>query len=172
MSFPARPSPAPTDVIERIASIGPLAKCLESAITELEEEEDDLPSDDFMSRPNFDSSMKDILLKRYKDSVAQLSWDETVSPSSTKLKSFSKDKCTKSPPAGLLSGKLQYYNRVGGQWRIVLSDAEIRPRISHCEDSDRTKNQTSLWDCSAQKLTTSSDTIKLENVIILAYDDM
>ena len=27
-------------------------------------------------------------------------------------------------------GKVKYYNRFGGQWRIVISDAEIRPRVN------------------------------------------
>jgi len=34
------------------------------------------------------------------------------------------------PPAGLLQGKLKYYNRFGSQWRIVITDAEIRPRVN------------------------------------------
>ena len=34
------------------------------------------------------------------------------------------------PPAGILHGKVKYYNRFHGQWRILVSDAEIRPRVN------------------------------------------
>lgn len=165
MSFPSRPSPAPTDVIERIASIGPVAKCLEWAIKELEEED----KVNHPTRPTFDSSMKELLLKRYKDSVAELSWDDAALPVTKDSSAGPLLKCP--PPAGLLSGKLQYYNRVGGQWRIVLSDAELCPRI-RSDDADRTKNRVSLWDYSEQSSLGKDDKMKLGNVVILAYDDL
>ena len=33
-------------------------------------------------------------------------------------------------PAGLLQGTVEYYNKFGGQWRIVISNATIRPRVN------------------------------------------
>lgn len=159
--FPAPVLPAPAEVIGRIASIGPLAKCLQSAITELEEEDEGNHESD---GKDFDAPMKEILLKRFRESVAERQWDETGSTGSSNIDD-------NAPPAGLLSGKLQYYNRVAGQWRIVLSDAELRPRI-RCDDTDRVKSRISLWDYSAQNSSGNDGTVKLNNIVILAYDDL
>ncbi len=48
------------------------------------------------------------------------------------------------PPAALLHGKVKYYNRFHGQWRIVVSDAEIRPRINIDYDKLKKKDMMSL----------------------------
>jgi hypothetical protein len=156
-----RPTAAPADVTGRIASIGPIAKCLESAITQLKDEEDSMSSLNL-----FDDAMKQLLLKKYADAVTETNWEDRGS----------KDSCTPIPPAGVIQGKLDYYNRAGTQWRIVLSDAELRPRSS-CDDSVRVKNGKSLWDQSGQSQSThnhpgTNESIKLNHVIIFAYDDV
>lgn len=54
----------------------------------------------------------------------------------TYMNTYSSAKASKSkseivePPAGILHGKVKYYNRFHGQWRILVSDAEIRPRVN------------------------------------------
>lgn len=193
MSFPTRPIKAPSDVLESISRVGSLARCLELAMTDLvKEDEVNLSQDDndddhdlYMKPFIFDNTMKEILIKRYLESIHEISWDiedSTTIPTSSTLHNNTSTIKTKvpspPPPAGLLYGKLQYYNRIGGNWRIVLSDAEIRPRVE-CEDTERIKNRTSLWDQSVNQMSSSSslsmdseDVIKLGHVVILACDDL
>jgi len=57
----------------------------------------------------------------------------------------------KEAPAALLHGNLKYYNRINGQWRIVVGNAVLRPRVNiDYGKKNKKRNCTSLWDQSKQ----------------------
>ena len=83
---------------------------------------------------------------------------------------------TACPPAAILLGTMTYYNRIGGQWRIVVSDGEIRRRVNfdytRDEKGKKRKNGKSLWDHSDRE-DDVHDSIKFDSpLLILAYDDI
>jgi len=98
-------------------------------------------------------------------------------------------------PAALLTGTLKHYNRYEGNWRIVITDASIRPRINipYTDTTDVEARKRTLFDHSAieterqlkraksneQQITNhqlpsknEDGSIKLNgDIVILAYDD-
>ena len=98
------------------------------------------------------------------------------------------------PPAALIKGRMKFYNRFGGQWRILVENAEIRPRIDVDYPSLKRREIVSLTQRSRQHTEMElrnkrrrmpdgryenesprlqdDGTIKLnEDLLILAYDD-
>ncbi len=102
------------------------------------------------------------------------------------------------PPSALLEANLKYYNRLNGQWRIVATDAVLRPRanIDYSRKNKKRYYRTSLGDqskatCSEHHIPKRSNRkggkrsiddefrqdedggIRLEgDIVILAYDDI
>eukprot|EP00562_Extubocellulus_spinifer_P034680 CAMPEP_0178694624 /NCGR_PEP_ID=MMETSP0699-20121125/8357_1 /TAXON_ID=265572 /ORGANISM="Extubocellulus spinifer, Strain CCMP396" /LENGTH=285 /DNA_ID=CAMNT_0020340139 /DNA_START=12 /DNA_END=869 /DNA_ORIENTATION=- len=99
-----------------------------------------------LSRPKVDKKMKEHLLETFGDAVAATDWygvdtNAYASDNSTALReneeqtndaiTTSTSTCTPViSPAALLRGKVRHYNRIGGQWRILAKDVEIRPRVN------------------------------------------
>lgn len=180
---PSRPPPADQSVVERIAAIGPIGICLETALDELiaednlicndndidgrsndiDEEITDVPDDrqnkkrkqpiedssdaaatkkpaaeqnedascKYASRNNanlirIDESMSKSILESYSNAVATTKYDQgkKVHPGSSTPATAE----TTSAPAAMLQGEIDHYNRVGGQWRIVVKNAVLKPR--------------------------------------------
>lgn len=150
------PSPPDKAIASRIAAIGPIGKCLETALDELVEEDrreaettsavsaDDAtaaaadtshkPNDKATSinRISMDESFAKSILQSYADSVASTSYDHRTkySASSTNRGASGTHHAasSKTAPAALLTGEIQHYNRIGGQWRIVVKNATLLPR--------------------------------------------
>eukprot|EP00957_Ditylum_brightwellii_P209343 15361277-Ditylum_brightwellii.AAC.1 len=121
--------------------------------------------------------------------VSKATWNHQSSSSSSKKSS---------PPAALLRGKIHHYNRMGGQWRIVVTDTKLRPRLVHLNENDsiekkkkkhdtKRRKKISLWDqceevCNSTRKAVGGGgemnddddfTIKLNGKLqILAYDDV
>jgi hypothetical protein len=76
---------------------------------------------------------------------------------------------TAPPPAAILRGRIQYYNRVGSKWRFVVHNAELQPR-QPLHAQRRKRERPSLW-----TTTTDDDadaTLKIPRLEILAYNDI
>ena len=187
---PSRPPPADQSVVERIAAIGPIGICLETALDELITEDNRICNDNnidgrsnnideesidvsddrrnkkrtqpiedssdahaaatkkpaakqnegasckYASRNNanlirIDESMSKSILESYSNAVATTKYDQgkKVHPgSSTPSTTTTAAAETESAPAAMLQGEIDHYNRVGGQWRIVVKNAVLKPR--------------------------------------------
>lgn len=135
------PSPPNPTIASKIAAIGPIAKCLEVALDELCEEdqcvthdhggaealvaEDERTADkaDECKRNAIDETMAKSILQSYTQSVAGTSYDNRKKGSSAKATTT-----VITAPAALLKGEIQHYNRIGGQWRIIVKNATLMPR--------------------------------------------
>jgi len=127
------------------------------------------------------SEFKTKLLEKYGEAVAGIDWDDrdvVADPSDTGIHRPTKKRGadTACPPAAILLGTMTYYNRIGGQWRIVVSDGEIRRRVNfdytRDEKGKKRKNGKSLWDQSDREGDVH-DSIKFDSpLLILAYDDI
>ncbi len=106
------------------------------------------------------------------------------------------------PPAALLQGNLQYYNKFNGQWRIVVSNPVLRPRVNvdNAKKKGKKRNvkRISLWEQSEKVFCEQSQSKRLKtgegesnsainqefpmnqngsvplngDLVILAYDDV
>ena len=72
------------------------------------------------------------------------------------------------PPAALLRGKLEYYNRRNNKWRFVIKDAELAERPI-LEKYRRKRERPSLWLVSEEQNTKRSNKFDLE---LLAFNDI
>jgi hypothetical protein len=155
----------------------------------------------------FDEQCKRLIMTSLEEAHANITWqkesiaNQYSSPSTTATVSSPKEMIEhhtiKEPPAALLRGKLKYYNRINGQWRIVLSDAVLRPRMNiDYRKKNNKRNCTSLWDQSIMSLRKECELKRSRNVfnpdqlkeefpqddtggilldgdlVILAYDDV
>lgn len=69
----------------------------------------------------------------------------------------------KTAPRALLQGRLDHYNRIGGQWRILTEDVELKTRPSKVQK----RYKGSLWDQEA-----TEESVSLPGSLeILAYND-
>jgi len=195
--------------IAKISQTGIVGYCLEQAINEfISEEKKNINSDNtqkishkYFSTPSIPSSseiksrirdafigdlesqyfvliddeFKQVIMQAFHKAVIMTHWDDILLPPVSTNEGQTK------PPAALLHGKLQSFNRVGKRWRISITDAKIRPRID-LEPNDRFKT---LWDVSGnyiqdihkRKINMNNKelekTVKLDGeIILLAYDDI
>ena len=138
-----RPPDTNKDVAARIGKLSPMAACLDEALSELMQEhirssstreEEDNPdrsqaekSTTSNQNDNSDAGEDQVVIdEEFKNKIMN-KFGQAMSNAFTMP---SKPTTDPEPPAGILHGKIKYYNRYGGQWRIVVSDAEIRPRIN------------------------------------------
>ncbi len=143
-----------------------------------------------------DDTFKNYILQKLHEAHADITWQNQQLPTESKKENHSKNQTNEEapspPPAALLRGKLKYYNRVNGQWRIVVSNAVLRPRVNiDYRKKNRKRNRTSLWDQSkehsidvyksidgqSKRMRNSNDDnnndINLDgDLVILAYDDI
>lgn len=155
------PPPAPADTISKIVMQAPYAKCLqealqdvvaESLVNEVEGEEaievrgspggDPIP---------FDQEMANHTLQAFGNAASKTNWTGEAP--------------RKTAPRAVLRGRIAYYNRYNDRWRIVVEDAEIRPRVP-LSRKRRKRDRTSLWEASTEQPHRLSGSLQ-----ILAYDD-
>eukprot|EP00978_Attheya_sp_CCMP212_P041698 scaffold242451_cov42-Attheya_sp.AAC.1 len=132
-----------------------------------------------------DSGMVECLMNTLGESVAQTRWSVTVAEEEddsivTTTKSTRERNTVVAPPKALLRGRVDHFNRVGGKWRIVATNVEIRPRVNlnTTTTNKRTKkrDRSSLWDTSGNAIMeypSENNSIQLKGTVqILAYDDV
>jgi hypothetical protein len=87
------------------------------------------------------------------------------------------------PPAAVLRGRINHYNRFGAKWRIVVDDVELIPRraINAHRPSKRDRNEMSLWSIVSQQQQSLSNSnssnedelpIKIPRLELLVYNDL
>lgn len=190
-----RPPKAQKELVTRLYRISPIASSLERALSGLIADDDNdsienthrneievdktLQSGDsshsekshICSAIKIDEHMKSKLLDTYGDAIHEVEWEKpTAIPKPTGVDEENVSSGTRQcdPPAALLRGNLKYYNRMGGQWRIVVSGAEIRKR-ANLPLNKKTKEINGLWKTSVD---TDSPSISLDGeIVIFAYDD-
>jgi|Transcript_22339 hypothetical protein len=135
-----------------------------------------------------DSGMVECLMNTLGESVAQTRWsvnvaeeeDDSIVPTTTANQSTREHTNTVvAPPKALLRGRVDHFNRVGGKWRIVATNVEIRQRVNlDTSTNKRTKkrDRSSLWDTSGNAIVedpSEYNSIQLKGTVqILAYDDV
>ena len=135
--------------------MGPVGKCLETALDELLAEEDNNSSirscsnnnDDYdedessSSNDNtnkLDKSISRSILESYRKAVVETKFDHherqlnnTIS-STTSSHNVNNNSTMASvnvvAPAAMIKGEIDHYNRIGGQWRIVVKNAVLKRR--------------------------------------------
>lgn len=123
---------------------------------------------------SINDEFRQVIMSAFYKAVLMTHWDDMIIPNIQACQRH------REPPAALLHGKLQNFNRVEKRWRISISEAKIRPRID-LEPNDQCKT---LWDASGNyienihknkhtiKLKSLEKTVKLDGeIILLAYDD-
>lgn len=129
-----------------IYKLHPVAKCLEESLKECIFEKNyhndhDNNDDDSESDIQIHKSFQSKLLHKYGESMVQAYHTDDILESTEEeqvldVKSHSDKKDTTTnhissqAPAALLTGKIKHYNRYEGNWRIVVTDAILRPRIN------------------------------------------
>jgi hypothetical protein len=144
----------------------------------------------------FDGAMSKSILDVYCKAVVETNFDDETNQSCTESSHTGTATSIKSDalvaPAAMLMGEIDHYNRVGGQWRIVVKNALIKRRAITQIDNGKTgrslrKRMVLNWnddgydnDCDARHAIrdtdraphASSDVHHFPGTIqILAYDD-
>ena len=107
-------------------------------------------------RIEFDADMTSRIMQAFGEAVVDTNWDAKKYDGKPKA------------PAALLRGRLQHYNRVGQNWRIVVEDATLTPRIP-LDPNRRRRDRTSLWEADATKQQAIPVGGKIQ---LLVYDDL
>jgi hypothetical protein len=129
-----------------------LGQCLGEALASLQPQDEESPS----AKPRkaqLDASAVNRILQTFGEAVADTSTEEDSK---------------KPAPAALLSGRLDHYNRVGQNWRIVLDDMKLQPRLP-LEKNRRRSDLHSLWKVDPAQQKEISISGKAQ---ILAFDDL
>lgn len=209
------PAPSNSDASSRIALISPIGKCLQDALDELCEQdrsliEDALPNPNeskdassvechadkyelksSVERNAMDLSMTKSILESYAHAVLNTSFDnrsKKQAASTATASSAMSDQSTTSTtaPAALLRGQIQHYNRIGGQWRIIVTNATLIPRNvcadakgrkrwmldwgDHCTENEA--SQYSNVECTKKRRVDGAEEYHFKGSIqVLAYDD-
>jgi hypothetical protein len=152
-----------------VAEQSPIGKCLADALERLTNEDskkiDNNNNTNYSTAKLFHRKVAKHIISTFGKIVVK-HWTTTTTK---------KSKRTCNPQDGLLRAKVQYYNRLGSKWRIVLKNVELLPRV-HLDPIRKKKPQQSLWE---RSYTTSSiGPIHLTDdndgglVQILAFDDI
>ncbi|KAL7467230.1 hypothetical protein ACHAXS_007480 [Conticribra weissflogii] len=135
-----------------------------------------------------DESFAQSILDTYCTAFAQSSFENDASknnhyPFFTRRSNVTNIKESSSAPAAMLQGEIDHYNRIGGQWRMVVKNAIIRPRTVVESDNGLgglSKRYRHVLDWRGNKNEQTSTTLfglsandeKINGKIqILAYDD-
>ena len=106
-----------------------------------------------------DAKMKEHLLQSFGDAVAKTDWHGQDNVREGQLSNTLGAHPAANAPAGLLRGNIKHYNRFGRQWRILVEDVQIRPRVrlekrgsrpNRRRGSIRRSERQSLWDRSLE----------------------
>lgn len=137
----------PPTVDKKLASsiykLHSVTKCLEESLDEIIYEQNNLPDGESSiseSEVILTDAFRNQLLSKYGEAIIDAydnQHDKNQLFQSTPTGATERTESEiPQPPAAILTGKIQHYNRYEGNWRIVISDAEIRPRVNipYCTD--------------------------------------
>mmetsp|Transcript_11502 Transcript_11502/g.24559 ORF Transcript_11502/g.24559 Transcript_11502/m.24559 type:complete len:275 (-) Transcript_11502:269-1093(-) len=97
---------------------------------------------DSESTSNFrlDGAMCKSILEAYSKSVAETKFDHEKKIAGDGAPPFPNSSGTKTavPPAAMLKGEIDHFNRVGGQWRIVIKNAVLMERSTTAVGNGKT----------------------------------
>jgi hypothetical protein len=160
---PAKADPA---IVQKIAMLGPIGQSLheslqdmiqESLVRELQELNNCDDGQEENATDNVDHILADAVLASFGTAVSDTNWHSEPS----------------APPAALLKGRLEYYNRFDGNWDIMVTEAELRPRVMLDPNrKKRPRERPSLWEVSLREERGRPTTALDGNVQILVYDDL
>lgn len=171
------PAPADPEEVASIARQGIIGQCLYGALNDIvaedaakeesekqeavaqslddkDEEEDSVDPATKEPQLYLKKHMADNVIKEFGHAVASTKWTST------------KKNPQKEPPAALIRGRLDHYNRFHGKWRIIVRDAQFKRRGTLDKDR-KSRNPRPLWDALPGRGTT--DTVSFQ---MLAYDDL
>lgn len=160
---PAKADPA---LVQKIAMMGPIGQSLheslqdmiqQSLLRELQEPNNSDDGQEENAVDNVDNDFADAVLASFGTAVSDTNWH--VEPSA--------------PPAALLKGRLEYYNRFDGNWDIMVTETELRPRVLLDPNrKKRPRERPSLWEVSLREERGRPTTTLDGNLQILVYDDL
>lgn len=150
-----RKRPPSNDNLASLVQSGPIGQCLQEALNDLvsesfvEEMEQEV-GDSTGQTPStiFDKSMADCVMNSFGRAVADSEWNDA--------------------PAALLRGRVDYYNKMNDKWRIVVQDAQLRPRLPLSKKNATRLQKKTLWVTSISQQGTTMLNGPLQ---ILAYND-
>jgi hypothetical protein len=130
-----------------------LGQCLGEALASLQQQDEESSPSAKRRKVQLDTSAVNRILQTFGEAVADTSTGED----------------SKNPaPAALLSGRLDHYNRVGQNWRIVLDDIKLQSRLP-LDRNRRRSDHHSLWKVDSVEQNEISIPGKAQ---ILAFDDL
>jgi hypothetical protein len=179
-----RPAPANREVAVAAACNGlHIGKCLQEALDALTNDEEDENLADEKdadgeegqplsknTRIKLGKNDTDCILRAFGEAVADTSWKSSSmsSSSSSPLNGSNNSTLPSCPPVALLRGRLDHYNRVGKNWRIVVDDLQLKERAP-LQCNQRKRRRRSLWNVDKEKQVEISISGTLH---IHAYDDL
>ena len=127
--------------------MGPVGKCLETALRSCsnnnnddddEDESSSSSNDNTNNSIKLDKSISRSILESYRKAVVETKFDHherqlnnTIS-SATSSHNVNNNSTMASvnvvAPAAMIKGEIDHYNRIGGQWRIVVKNAVLKRR--------------------------------------------
>jgi hypothetical protein len=160
-----------------------VGKCLQEALDALTNEEEDenlvdekdADGEDGQplsktTRLKLGKNGTDCILRAFGEAVADTRWKSSSlsSSSSSPQKGSSNSTLPSYPPAALLRGRIDHYNRVGKNWRIVVDDLQLKERVP-LQWNQRKRRRQSLWNADNDK----QAEIPISGILhIHAYDDV
>ena len=158
------PPPADPELVQKIALLSPIGQCLQESLQDMIQESlvrelQEADQHDEKAAPSIDSDIADRILDSFGKAVSDTDWHR-------EFKGIA-------PPAALLRGRIDYYNRVEGRWEIMVDNAELRPRaLLDPNRKKRTRERPSLWDVSLRQEKRRPTTTLEGKLQVLVYDDL
>jgi hypothetical protein len=185
------PRPADADDVGMIAQQGIIGQCLSQALHDClgdtnwvhdKEKDDDAsewsdgsipaavatlqPKKKSRNKMKLQPHMVDSVMKQFGQAVAESKWTNALSSSSSSCGTNDGRKINE-PPAALLKGTIDHYNRLGGKWRIVVEGGQLKRRVRLARDRMK-KVRPPLWLAVGDQ-----ETVSLPSSLqLLAYDDL
>jgi hypothetical protein len=187
------PQPADAEVVGMIAQQGIIGQCLREALQDCVDDTAAFNRNDAIAHPQEDDDdsalsagsiaaasipqprkqsrnkmklkphMVDSVMKRFGQAVAETNWANSLSSSLGK----NDRRKLNEPPAALLKGRIDHYNRLGGKWRIVVHGGQLKRRVGLPRDRSK-KVRPTLWEAMGDQETVALPT----SLQLLAYDDL
>jgi len=193
------PKPANPHVAAAIAQQGIIGQCLHDALQEViqqdnndleekldeKDEEDSKNDEDATSSNSQHASVSKLKLKQHMAENVMKEFGQAVARTSWRAANQNLNRTTEGreqvpkPPAALLRGRLDHYNRFQGRWRIAVHRAEFKRRTI-LPKFRKKMSKSLLWDAveaSRQENSTNADATtsnrrSVPNMLqILAYND-
>ena len=123
-----------------------------------------------MIKMQLNQQMVEQVMKEFGQAVARTKYHPTEASSSQPPSANNTETNNQkaSPPAALLRGRVDHYNRFNGKWRIVVQGVQLKRRVALARNRKKNPKPT-LWDATEDN---HQETTLSASVQILAYDDL